>query len=205
MDENLVCIQIPALIADARRALTANAQFSALCISLALADECASIEWEKAKGHKPEVREREAAYAAWYDMWRGTDDRVLKNLRRTNNGTLPRLDGKLLYKVRCALLHAMSLNIEFADCGLPDDANRNIRDFTPMLSAPTEWGIGGEASSCCKEKHNTLHIDIAGLASELLYFVELYYKRNEKNLFNSVLAYDSTGEYDNKVNEAKDQ
>ena len=61
-------ISIPALVEDAKRALKANAQFSALCITFALVDECASVEWYKNHSQKAQ-NNNEKSFVQWYDMW----------------------------------------------------------------------------------------------------------------------------------------
>ena len=56
-------------------------------------------------------------------------EKQCKNSRKTVNGMLPKLDGELLYKIRCSVLHAMSSNIDFKNIGLSDDANRHTKNF----------------------------------------------------------------------------
>ena len=45
-------VSIPHLIEDAKRAMEANAQLSALCLTFALVDECATFEWNKSHPEK---------------------------------------------------------------------------------------------------------------------------------------------------------
>ena len=204
-------VSILAMVEDAKRAMMANAQFSALCLTFALVDECATFEWNKSHPEK-QVGDHndEKAYAAWFDMWeslKGIDEeepkkkmeefgREIKNFRKGS----PYLDGQLLYKLRCSILHAVSTNIDFMNCGLGNDANRNIKNFTLVLSKPNPYLIGGNSSITDKNKNNSMEIDVQGLVGNLLHLVELYYKSNKDKIeFNTIEAIDYTGNYVKKM------
>lgn len=200
-------ISVPHLILDAKRALLANAQFSALCITLALTDECAKVEWLKTHDIN-EKYNNETAYAHWYDMWMTSDgysgeekkqmekyEKSVKNNRKTKNSTVPMLDGQLLYKIRCSILHALSSEIDFENCGLADSANRKITNFSFTLSIPNEMTMGGECCSCDKYNGNYLAIDLCGLINFLLYLIDRYYQKNKDQKFNFIAVSDFTNEY----------
>lgn len=200
-------ISVPVIIEDVKRAMMANAQFSALCLTFALVDECATFEWNKSHSEKHVGGHNdEKAYAAWFDMWdssKGIDNEEQKKkmeefeqkIKDLHKG-LPYLDGKLLYKLRCSILHAVSTNIDFMNCGLGNDANRNIKDFTLILSEPNTYLGGGISRISNKDKNNSMNINIQGLVGNLLYLVELYYKRNKDAIeFNEIEVIDYTGNY----------
>lgn len=187
-------LTVPPLVDDAYRALRANAYFSALCISLALVDECANVEWRKKYNCARKFNETEKSFIQWYGMW--NDKEFIKKVRHDENGVAPYLNGQLLYKIRCCLLHGMSSNIDFANCGLSDDANRNITQFSFVVNEYSEWGFGGSITSHNKSKQNTMAVDVAGLAKELLYFVTQYYERNKDTSdFNTIAINDFTSIY----------
>ena len=201
-------ISIPELVADARRALEANAQFSALSVTLGIVDECATVEWEKRTGKKPQLKENQKSFAQWVDMWESAEncdeniknnmvsyEKQCKNSRKTDNGMLPKLNGELLYKIRCSILHAMSSNIDFKNIGLSDDANRHIEEFLFITSKPIKGMMGDALTSCDKNKHNTLCIDVQQLTEKLLYLIEVYYKKADSKRFNTISLYDFTNEY----------
>lgn len=194
MDYEKGLISIPVLIADAKRALFANAQFSALCITFALVDECSSVESRK----NGEFESNEKAYSSWYDSWFSSnkcDVDFYKNSRKLSycKGSVPRLNGVLLYKMRCSILHAMSSDIDFKKIG--DDANRHIEEFDFKLSTPNEYSCEISISSSSKDKYNTLSIDVCGLVNHLLYLVELYYNQNINEQFSFISVCDFTKDY----------
>lgn len=196
-------ILIPAIIEDAKRALLANAQFSALCLTFALVDECATFEWNKSHSK----HNNEKAYVHWFNMWDSSEEIDDENLKkemekfehkikniRTDS---PYLDGQLLYKIRCSILHAVSTNIDFTNCGLGNNANKNIKEFTLVLSKPNQFLMGyGTSSSSDKDKNNSINIDVQNLVGNLLHLVGLYYDRNKDIIeFNAIKAIDYTGNY----------
>lgn len=196
-------ILIPVIIEDAKRALLANAQFSALCLTFALVDECATFEWNKSHSN----HNNEKAYAHWFNMWdssEGIDDENLKKEMETfeckmknNHSGSPYLDGQLLYKIRCSILHAVFTNIDFMNCGLGNNANKNIKKFALVLSKPNQFLMGcGISSNSDKDNNNSINIDVQSLVEKLLYLVGLYYDRNKKIIeFNTIKVIDYTGDY----------
>ena len=169
---------IPQLITDAKRAMAANAQFSALCLTLALVGNCSQVEWLKT--HSSIDRHDKDAYVAWYDMWDEPIKDEIEKERQSTCGTMPRLDGSFLYQIRCAVLHTASIDIDFSSAKkMVDEANRNIINFTFSLSEPNELLICYESYSCYDTGEATATIDIQGLVGKLLHLVEKYYRENE--------------------------
>lgn len=216
-------ISIPAFIEDVKRAIAANAQFSALCLTLALVDECATFEWRKTHPSEDyKSQKNEQAYTEWYNMWykplKKDDDKMKDQMKKVenkrkeyrkstidtiSNGKIqkktlitPQLDGKLLYKIRCSILHAVSTNIDFKNCGLEDSANRNIKDFTIVINEPNIYSTGGVSYSCDENKNASIEMTIQWLVNTLLNSIKNYYENNKDNIkFNTIKAIDFTNDY----------
>ena len=82
-------VTILQLITDAKRAMAANAQFSALSLTLALVGSCSQVEWLKT--HPSIVGYDKDAYVAWFDMWDEPTKGEIEKERHSTCGTMPRL------------------------------------------------------------------------------------------------------------------
>ncbi|WP_455533018.1 hypothetical protein [Roseburia inulinivorans] len=199
-------ITVPKLIDDGRRALDANASFAGLCVAFALVDECAGVEWRHAHGCERSEGDNEKSWIEWYDMWftaKGCkpEDKALmikfekerrKHCLVNGKARIPQLDGHMLYKIRCAFLHAMSGNVDFSKSG--DAANRGIEDFSVMISKPS-FLMDGTCAETDGHGHNKISIDVGERARELLHLVEQYYNEHDPKDFNIIVGYDFTGLY----------
>lgn len=188
-------ISIPCLLEDIERALQANAQFSALAMTLALVAECAEVQY-------PEIKSDGEKFATWYDDWfnsHNCDESIKEKMdeyaqkreerRHTEYGKLPQLNGELLYKLRCKLFHEASTDVEFYK--LKDDGNKDITNFSFAI------GIGGMSSGICdkSEKDVSMRIDIPWLVEDLTHLIRLFYERNKDKIFHEISVVDNTGYY----------
>lgn len=193
-------VSIPVLIKEAERAVEANAQFSALCLTLALVGNCSQVEWLKT--NSTVVGHDRDAYIAWYDMWEKDIKNDIELNRETTCGKLPHLDGSFLYQIRCMLFHTTSADIDFKNCNkITDDANQKITNFKFVLneSNPFLMGVGTYSSDSNGEK--SVDIDIQCLVRKLLYLIQLYYDEN-KDLFKhkGFSVYNHTDDYFSMMN-----
>lgn len=172
-------VSIPHLIEDAKRAMAANAQFSSLCLTLALLGNCSQVEWLKTHDSIDGCDSK--AYVAWYDMWEESIKNEIEKNRQSECGVLPRLDGSFLYQIRCMVLHTTSIDIDFTNSKkITDEANQHITNFTFSISEPNEFMLGGSLYGRYSNGEGTAVIDIQGLVKDLLHLVEIYYRDNSQ-------------------------
>lgn len=160
--------------------------------------------------NKNHDRER---FTMWFDDWsnaHGSSEanksqmeefaRQEEEFRKSPNGIMPRVNGELLYQIRCCLLHEGSDDIEFHNNKkILDEGNKNITAFDFVVTEYKElYPAGGE--SCCvgSSGNASISVDVQGLINTILHFVQLYYDRdmkNEHNAFNTISITDTTKRY----------
>lgn len=96
-------IGILELIGDVRRALEADAFFSALALTFALIDKCAGIDFPNEKINKTRYQSFIKKYFDEVDY----NDRLLEN-----GCVYPELSPEVIYQLRCYFLHEVSTNID---------------------------------------------------------------------------------------------
>lgn len=90
------------IVDDIRGALDNDLYFVALCTALTLPDICGKAEY-------PNERNSGKRYIDWYDKEIGYYE---KNSHQTTDEEMPYLSGRVIYNLRCSLLHEGNPNVD---------------------------------------------------------------------------------------------
>lgn len=122
---------IEKLIEECEKALEYNLYFAALNIALTLPDICGKAAFPNEKSNK--IR-----YINWYDEYIGNTLKLPSSQDQTYN--FPYASGKIVYNLRCSILHQGNPNISLDKC--------KITDFSLIYETQKEpihiysWGSG---------------------------------------------------------------
>lgn len=162
---------VPRLIEEIEYALQQKQYFSALALALILPDLCGQAEFPNTK-----VGQR---YTDWFDQYIGRYENC-KDDRFDPQGQLPYLSGKIVYSLRCSVLHSADPGIDLEKC--------NIQRFTLMAEQVKPLGDYEPEFECFTEsvspvKELKIHLNV--LCYKLCAAAKRYYSEN-KNKFNNV-------------------
>lgn len=115
--------------------------------------------------------------------------------RQTPCGPLPRINGELLYQLRCALFHNGTSNIAFDNQNkISDQGNSAISPDMFILTLDSdnlEYSDLTVASSVNSLGKSSISINIGGLINHYLYLAELYCKKNPNKVFQTIRVQDN--------------
>ena len=111
MDYNI--ITITNIIEDIKKARDSEAYFSALSLMFNLISKCAKLKYP--------TKSDEKRFIDWVNDMNNYDKNKIKTARKSESEQLPHLNCELLYKIRCAFVHDLSLDIQ----GNLDDSTNN--------------------------------------------------------------------------------
>ena len=152
------------IIRETREALKQGLYFIALNSALTLPDICGSVEYpEKKTGER---------YINWYD------EQIGKYEKCSKNPEIPYPDGKMIYKLRCALLHEGKPSIEKYH---EEDNKMHISHFALIIEKSNDFDIYGDSyvfdensKKVCEYRMNVQRICIL-----ICHVAEMYYQENQ--------------------------
>lgn len=156
---------IDKLVNDINKALTSEAYFSALALTLSLPDVCGKAEYPNLK-----VGER---YKKWYDDYLGQ----YETYEGSEN---PYLSGEVVYSLRNSFLHQVTPNIDKNKIF----EHRNKKDnFILIIQPKNEFDIYCDSSSLDSSGEKTYYVNIQRLCFIITHGALAYYNKN-KDKFN---------------------
>lgn len=149
------------IVNEIREALSNNLYFVALMSSLTLPDICGKAEY-------PTERNSKKRYISWYDENIGEYE---KNPIDEND--MPYLSGKIIYNLRCSLLHDgnPNLNNEKLD-------EKKIDKFILAIENANQFDCYGDFSTITPTG-NEYRMSVRRICLILCSVAETYYKRNK--------------------------
>ncbi len=148
------------LINEINLALDNNLYLVALNTALTLPDICGKAEYPNEKSSKKR-------YINWYDNHIGRYEINPENEKCGIN--MPYLSGKIVYSLRCSLLHQGNPNI---------DGKHNI-NFSLAIEKKNKFNIYVDSASCGNDER-TYRVSIRRLCCILWWTAEEYYKNNKE-------------------------
>lgn len=154
------------IIDQVNKSLNDKNYIAALIVALTIPDKCGKMEYtdEQSVGKR---------YAAWYDVWCG-----FSNCSESTNNP-PDVTGKIIYKLRCALLHDNSTDLQF----LSDE--EKIDEFALEMFDNNDYCFSVYTSSIIDEQTKQMRIRIIDLCKWICYGAKVYYQKNTEK-FNNV-------------------
>ena len=206
-------INILDLIEDIKRAMKADAWFSALSLTFALVSKCGKVQYNNSDSYN---------FIHWVDDYITKDNSVCWEKRPNKNGKMtkkvshqvrnynnskqeldisePYMNGELLYQLRCALLHGASDNVKFNELS-HCKPNTNIKSYNFHYQISTQYIEMGwsniQSSVDCYDNYS-MTVPIDGLIWPIILSVEEYYNNNQDK-FNKITIIDYRQIYGKEV------
>ncbi len=151
-------------IADIEKALEANAYRSALALTLTLPDICGKLEYPNENNG--------GRYRKWIDKYytpyHHPDYRNDSGNAKLHPDYMPRLDGEMCYKLRCAYLHS----------GNTKD-HMPIDELSLRVNGASSYGVSWPNDDMSKMEKQ-IHLDVKSFCRDLLESVMYYYEENKE-------------------------
>lgn len=184
------------LIEEIQKALKAELYFSALTLALTLPDICGKAAY-------PELQNGKKRYIKWFDEHIGDfekppefpyppSDKEMEIDKKFLSAAkeLPYLSGKVMYSLRCSVLHEGNPNINHEQC--------QIDEFSLIIEKekPGHFYSGDSAerrTDCMGNNSCFYRLNLRGLCRKLCAVADTYYKENKEkfNFFNySIVDWD---------------
>lgn len=179
------------LIAEIQDNLKRKNYLSALSLTLTLPDICGKIAFpEMKKNGRPDIGGR---YARWYNeyIYPSENPSYLFEIDTSENVPVNPLDGYAVYKLRCALLHEGSLDIQHT---VERNLHKNRQVYKKMefhlnnklTSIGSFWEPGKK-----NEQTITIRIGVEDFCNKICWTAEHYYKKHSTNeIFNEIIKFD---------------
>lgn len=152
------------IIAQVEKSLEDENYIAALTLALTIPDKCGKAEYPNAG-----VGRR---YIDWYDVWCNSSD------PEASADSPPDANGKIIYKLRCALLHDNSTELQYTD----QENDIKIDDFELEMTDDNKWCFSVFASSITNGEVKQLRIRIIDLCKWICYGAGTYYKKNKEKV-----------------------
>lgn len=151
------------LVKDIRKALEKELYFVALSAALTLPDICGKAEY-------PDEKKDGRRYRMWYDKYIGDYEKC------SSNEKIPYPDGNLIYKLRCALLHAGNPSIE----GFHEENKIDITHFILITQKSNEFDFYGDSYKIQEdESFCEYRMNVQRICTLICNVAEIYYKENQ--------------------------
>lgn len=125
------------IIDSVEKSLENENYIAALTLALTIPDKCGKIEYtDTSVGRR---------YTDWYDVWCNSSD------PEASVDSPPDANGKIIYKLRCALLHDNSTELQYTD----QENDTRIDDFELEMTDDNKWFFSIFTSSILNDEAKT--------------------------------------------------
>ena len=150
---------IERIISDCEQALEHELYFAALNLALTLVDICAKAEY-------PKEKKNSKRYIDWYEEYIGQFE------KSCSCSEMPYPSGKVIYSLRCSMLHQGTPNVEENKC--------NITKFELIVEKKKENGVYACQSRGFSEKERELSLNVRTLCWKICRVAKKYYETNKE-------------------------
>lgn len=153
---------LPLIIKNVRRSLEYECYLSALALVLTIPDICGKAEFSNME----KVGDR---YREWVDKWI-TSHNIQEQFK-----DIPYIDGKLIYKLRCAFLHSGRDDIE------NEQFDYNLDNFILKIESKKEFdnyvSSAGIITDNDEKTYSYIRVDIRDLCRDITSAAEVFMKK----------------------------
>ena len=151
-------IEIPTIVEDVRRALSAGAYISALALALTIPDICGKVLYPK--------EESGSRYRKWYCEFIGRYECPQTDVEDPNTEKMPYPSADVVYSLRCSLLHDGKVSIN--NNRIKQEENR-VDEFELIIDDPCRGGYSSVEYKLdsCSIKRRKLALNLVNLCVKL--------------------------------------
>lgn len=157
------------IIKEINHCLDNDCCMAALSLALMLPDICGKALYPQAKN-----KER---YVKWFDEYIGKYNHDDEHIELG----VPYLNGKLVYSLRCSVLHQGNPSVKKKECNVDYfELLYSKYDKTTMIQGVSEYVTIKDENGICKAINNRISINVRSMCWQICKLAELCYKENKE-------------------------